>query len=229
MKWIRRALALATILGTALYLRHRDWGSTETERLERYPGEDMVPEPSDARTRAVAIAAPPEVTWSWLVQMGQNRGGMYSYDWLENLIGLDIHTTDEIRAEWQDLAPDNKVFVVPPGRLGMPEGYAFGVAEVEPPHHLVLRQAPPEHPWNGVWTFVVEPDGPGCSRLVSRSRSERPAADGAALLRVATLLMDPITLVMTRRMLLGIKQRAERGARDGEAPAEARDGSKADR
>ena len=106
--------------------------------------------------------------------------------------------------------PGDRVVVVPAGRLGMPDGYSFPVAEVEEGHHLVLRQAPPQHPWDAVWTFVVEPDGEGRSRLISRSRSARPTGPAALPLRGVTAMMDPVTLVMTRRMLLGIKERAER-------------------
>ncbi len=129
---------------------------------------------------------------------------------LENLVGLDIHTTDEIRGEWQYLAAGDRVVVVPEGYGPMPAGYAFTVARVDPGHALVLRQAPPEHPWNGVWSFHVLPAGDGRCRLVSRSRTERPPRVG---LRVATRVGEPVTLLMTRRMLIGIKQRAEgRGA-----------------
>ena len=137
---------------------------------------------------------------------------MYSYDWLENLVGLDIRSTDEVRDEWQHLAAGDRVVVVPVGYGPMPAGYAFAVARADPCSALVLRQAPPEHPWNGVWSFHVLPAADGRCRLVSRARTERQPRMG---LRVATRLGEPVTLVMTRRMLLGIKQRAERGARVG--------------
>src|SRR3954465_11210369 len=96
--------------------------------------------------------------------MGQGRGGMYSYDWLENLLGLDIHNTNEIREEWQHLAVGDRVVVVPQGCRAMPAGYSFAVARVDPPRALVLRQAPPENPWNGVWSFHVVPAGEGRCR-----------------------------------------------------------------
>ncbi len=157
-------------------------------------------------TLAVTVAAPAEQVWAWLVQIGQNRGGMYSHDWLENLIGLHIHSADEIREEWQHLAAGDRVVVVPEGYRPMPAGYAFTVARVDPPRALVLRQAPPEHPWNGVWSFHVVPTGEGgrC-RLLSRSRTERPPQLG---LRIATRIGEPVTVVMTRRMLHGIRRRA---------------------
>jgi hypothetical protein len=77
----------------------RDWGATAEEAGAVLPGDDLVPEPAEQTTLAVTVAAPADTIWAWLVQMGQGRGGMYSYDWLENLLGLDIHTTGEIRAE----------------------------------------------------------------------------------------------------------------------------------
>ena len=179
-------IGVVAAVGSAAWARHRfrDWGSTLAERSAAYPGEESIPEPADVVTRSVSIDAPPAVVWKWLVQIGQDRGGMYSYDRLENLVGLDIHSTDEIRDEWQHLAVGDRVVLVPPGRAGLADGYTLRVTAVEPDHHLVLRQSPPEHPWNAVWTFVIEGDASGPSRLISRSRSERPT--GPVLVRAAS-------------------------------------------
>ena len=206
-----RALVMGAAAGAAgLRVLHarRNWGATAEEAAASLPGDDLVPEPVEQSTLAVTVEAPAEEVWSWLVQMGHGRGGMYSYDWLENLIGLDIHTTDEIRDEWQHLAVGNRIVVVPEGYGPLPAGYAFTVAHVDRPRALVLRQAPPEHPWNGVWSFHVRPVPEGRCRLLARSRTEAPSQLG---LRVATRVGEPVTLVMTRRMLHGIKQHAERG------------------
>jgi len=189
--------------------RWRNLGATDAERNARYPGDELVDEPADDVTRALTVSAPPSVVWRWLVQIGHGRGGMYSYDRLENLFGLDLHSTRRIHDEWQHLDPGDRVVVVPPGKLGMPDGYSFPVAVVEPERCLVLRQCPPEHPWNAVWTFVLEPLPGGACRLISRSRSQRLPGPRGALLRVAGVVMDPITLLMTRKMLHGIKERAE--------------------
>jgi hypothetical protein len=181
------------------------------------PGDELVPDPAEQTTIAVAVSAPAEEIWAWLVQMGQDRGGMYSYDWLENLIGLDIHTTDEIREQWQHLAPGDRVVVVPEGYGPLPAGYSFTVGLVDPGRSLVLRQSPPEHPWNGVWSFHIVPQpGGGCCRLLSRSRTEIAPQVG---MRIAGRVMEPVTLVMTRRMLHGIKERAERRASSELPPA----------
>ena len=208
-----RALLLGAGAGAAglqaLHAR-RNRGATPEETGAVLPGDELVPEPAEQTTLAVTVEAPAEEVWAWLVQIGSGRGGMYSYDWLENLIGLDIHSTAEIRDEWQHLAVGDRVVVVPEGYRPMPAGYAFTVARVDPPCALVLRQAPPEHPWNGVWSFHVRPAPEGGCRLLARSRTEAPTGLG---LRIATRLGEPVTLVMTRRMLHGIKERAERGRR----------------
>jgi hypothetical protein len=204
-----RTLVLAVGAGAlgvqALHAR-RNWGATADEAATTLPGDEFVADPAEQTTLAVPVDAPADEVWAWLVQIGQGRGGMYSYDWLENLIGLDIHSTDEIREEWQRLVAGDRVVVVPEGYGPMPAGYSFSVARVDPGRALVLRQAPPEHPWNGVWSFHVVPTGDRGCRLLSRARTERQAQLG---LRVATRLGEPVTLVMTRRMLRGIKQRAE--------------------
>jgi hypothetical protein len=185
--------------------RVRNWGATEDEQTAELPGDELVPGKASVTTRAVSIDAPAGEVWRWLVQIGQDRGGLYSYDWLENIFGLRIHSTLQIREAWQHLAPGDQVRLVPKGWLGLPEGLALPVARVDPGRAIVLREQPPQQPWNAVWSFHVRPTGPGQCRLVSRSRSA--PVQGAA--RLAAPLMEPVTLVMTRKMLLGIKQRAE--------------------
>jgi hypothetical protein len=109
-------------------------------------------------------------------------------------------------------SPSETAVVVPEGYGPMPAGYAFRVAQVDPPRALVLLQAPPEHPWNGVWSFHVVPAGEGRCPLLARSRTETAPRLGP---RIATRVGEPVTLVMTRRMLHGIKQRSERRAAAG--------------
>jgi hypothetical protein len=143
--------------------------------------------------------------WRWLVQIGQDRGGLYSYDWIENLLGLRVHSTDQIRPEWQRLQVGDEVRLVPRGWLGLPDGVALPVARVVAGRALVLREDPSQTPWDAIWSFHVISHTPARCRLISRSRTARRG-------RIAWLggqVMDPVTLVMTRRMMLGIKRRAE--------------------
>lgn len=209
--WVRAALPLAGATAAGILVRHwtHRWGATSHEHHQQLPGDDLVASPAIVSTRAVTIDASPDQIWPWLIQIGQNRGGMYSYDWLENLLRLHVHSTHGIRDEWQQLTPGDRVVLVPPGWAGVRDGHSLPVAVIDPPHTLILRQVPPEHAWDAVWTFHIEPTGTGQSRLISRGRSHRQAGlHGLKDLAVDTL-MDPVTMVMTRKMLLGIKSRAE--------------------
>lgn len=204
--WPRRA-ATAPVRFT------HGWGATEEEQCEALPGDELVADPAITATRAVTIHAPVERVWAWLVQIGQDRGGMYSYDALENLLGLGIHSAHDIHPEWQHPEVGDRVVLVPPGAAGMAAGYSMPIAAVDPPHTLVLRQSPPEHPWDAVWSFHVRPLADGRSRLISRSRSHRRGGPAGALDLALDAVMDPVTWVMTRKMLLGIRERAEGGFR----------------
>jgi hypothetical protein len=123
--------AAAGALGLEFLHTHRNWGAAPDEVAAVLPGDELVPDPAEQTTLAVSVDAPADEVWAWLVQIGQDRGGMYSYDALENLIGLDIHSTDEIREEWQHLAVGDRVVVVPEGYGPMPAGYSFAVARVD--------------------------------------------------------------------------------------------------
>jgi hypothetical protein len=203
------AVVGSAVAAAAARFKLRNWGATWDERAQQLPGDELIEYAASVYTRAITIHAPPDEVWRWVVQIGQDRGGWYSYEGMENLFGLDIHNTDEIRSEWQRLSVGDEIRAVPAGALGMKEGYSFRVAIVEPGHALVLRQAPPEHPWNATWAFVLEPDGLGGTRLLVRGRSARQAGLAGAVAHYGGELFDPVTFVMTRRMLLGIRSRAE--------------------
>jgi hypothetical protein len=199
--------ATSTALAIAARATLRNWGATKTECRAVLPGDEFVPEPAVVITRAVTVEAPAEEVWRWLVQIGQGRGGMYSYERIENAFGLDIHNADEIRPEWQHLAVGDEVRLVRRGWLGLADGLALEVGRIEPGRSIVLL----EEPWHAVWSFHIHPHGPQLCLLISRSRSPRPR--GAA--RLTAELLDPISMVMTRKMLLGIKVRAQRSALAG--------------
>jgi hypothetical protein len=172
------------------------WGARQDEVSRKLPGDELLTEPGIVSTRAVWVDAPASSIWPWLVQMGPGRGGAYTYDWIENLFGLGMHSTDEILPQYQDLQVGDAQ------RLGK-RGPMLRVAVLEPERSLVLRS----DDGNWVWAFSLVPDG-AWTRLISRNRIATPGA--AFPVRVFNLLiMEPGSLIMERKMLLGIKQRAE--------------------
>jgi hypothetical protein len=170
--------------------------------------------PATVTTRAISIAAPPARVWSWLVQIGTDRGGWYSYDRLERLAGVPVRSTDEVRVQWQHLTVGDGVQLAPPGWLGT-KGMVLPVVAIRKGEAIVLRQQPPDSPWDGVWSFHVRADGDGCSRVLIRSRTAAPHGVG----RVASALLSPfgdlVTCLMERGMLRGLKARAQAGAGPG--------------
>lgn len=177
------------------------WGSTPDEQQRPLPGDEIVAEPRLVSTRAITINAPPECVWPWLAQMGQGRGGLYSYQRLENLARCDIHNADAIHKEWQHPAVDDKV------RFG-PEPYPFHVIRaIDPGRALVLGSPPGEQLLPSSWVFYLQPVADGRTRLIVRYRSRYEPGFGNTLIwRVIT---DPLFFVMERRMLMGIRDRAE--------------------
>src|SRR5215469_4435009 len=201
----------AAVVGVevATYPRWRqwcvNWGATVDEVAQVLPGDELLTDPQVVTTRAIGISAPPNQIWPWLVQMGPGRGGAYTYDWIENLLGLNMHSADRILPQYQAL------MVGDGQRLGA-RGPVMRVAVVEPDRALVLHS----DDGNWVWIFTLNPAG-DFTRLVSRNRiAQSPSAFGRAF---TTYLMEPGSLIMERKMLLGIKQRAERLAGDGSKTA----------
>ncbi len=202
---VRPIRALAALAAGALayrfYLkdRHLTWGATPEEAHGPLPGDDLLPNPSVLSTRAIAIDAPPSAVWPWLVQMGSGRGGAYTYDWIENLLGLEMHSSDRILPEFQDIRVGAILY-------SPKEGPGMRAELIDPERTLAWRSE--DGKW--VWTFNLIPDGDG-TRLVSRNRIKPGRSLGA---RLGMAVMEPGSWVMERKMLLGIKERAERLARE---------------
>jgi hypothetical protein len=173
------------------------WGAMTSEAEAVLPGDDLLAEPEIVATRAIGIEAPVDLVWPWLVQMGPGRAGAYTYDWIENILGLDMHSADAIIPELQQISVGDA------WRLGS-RGPVLRVARLEPKHALVVRS----DDGNWVWALVLEPDQ-AMTRLISRNRIAIP---GARWLQraFARYMMEPGSLIMERKMLLGIKVRAER-------------------
>ena len=201
-------VAGAAVAGAGLYAArrfYRNWGTTKEECETPLPGDELVGGPAVQTTEGVWIDAPASAVWPWLVQMGQDRGGLYSYESLENLIGLQYRNADRIHPEWQQLAVGDVVRLVPRGWMGLRDGMALPVAQLIEGQSIVLRQTPPKFPFDGVWSFHVQPRWEDRCRLLVRSRS-RMRLPGEV---VGAELAGPVTALMTRGMLLGIKRRAE--------------------
>ncbi len=122
------------------------WGATPEEVTREMPGDDLLVVPDVETTRAITICAPPSAIWPWLVQMGSSRAGAYTYDWIENLMGLDMHSADEIRPELQDLAVGD---VEPLGS----KGPTLRVEVLDVDRAMVLRS----EDGNWVWAFGLYP------------------------------------------------------------------------
>ena len=183
------------------------WGATADEVTRKMPGDDLLPSPDMLSTRATTIDASASSVWPWLVQMGSGRAGAYTYDWAENLFGLDMHSADEILPQFQDLKVGD---VLPVGSTGP----HMWVEVLEPERALVLRS----EDGNWVWAFALYTGG-SVTRLVSRNRIATPGAS-VFVRSFNFLVMEPGSLVMERKMLLGIKERAERLAQAGGTESE---------
>jgi hypothetical protein len=188
------------------------WGASADELARRFPGDELNPSPKLGYTRAITIQAPVERVWPWLVQLGQGRGGLYSYDGLENLAGCDIHSVERIIPELQNPQIGEQI------RMG-PKGYpCFAIAAIEAGRALVLISADPQTGLpvgyttqagkgysTATWQFILNALGENATRLIVRQRLTY-SPDLAWIWR----LTEPVGFVMERKMLLGIKRRAER-------------------
>jgi hypothetical protein len=200
------------VLISVLRARMQRWGATDDEVGEALPGDDRVRHADFVTTRAVTIAAEPAAVWPWIVQMGQGRGGMYTYDWLENMGGLDMHSADDILPEWQGLKMGDMVPLEPGG-----SGYQ--VVALEPERVLVLHVDESSPGMMGremaraggasTWAWTLRRAPGGGTRLVVRWRQRYGWRWRDPFALALRLMLNPVEFVMERRMLLGIRQRAE--------------------
>lgn len=197
-------LPAALAVGAALLTRRmtQTWGTLAGEADRPLPGDGLLPGASVVATRGIGIAAPPRDVWPWLLQLGYRRGGFYSYDALERMIGLDIHSAEAIEQRWQDLAVGDPVMVA--------DGLVLQVAEIEEDRHLVLGGSDDlpgarAVPYEFTWAFVLRPMGAG-SRLLVRERYAPLGPAGRALAEA----VQPVSFLMTQKMLRGIRERAQR-------------------
>ncbi|MBN1487362.1 MAG: hypothetical protein JW981_06930 [Anaerolineae bacterium] len=207
-KTVTAGLFAAIVVVVVVYVRvllpwHMHWGATDEEVNDSMPGDEIVPNPSTESTRAITIHARVSEVWPWLVQLGQGRGGMYSYEFLENLVGCDIHNADHVLPDYQTLEPGDII------RMG-PEGYPFYIVQaVESEKSLVLQAGDPvtQEPGTGSWAFQLIPQDDGTSRLITRQRAFHEATFSNFL--IWNVFTDPISFVMEQKMLRTIRDRAE--------------------
>jgi hypothetical protein len=184
--------------------RYLTWGATDQEVGDPLAGDDLISNVDMVATRAIAIRASPDRVWPWIAQLGQGRGGFYSYDWLENLVGCDIHSSDRILPEWQDIEVGAEIRLAP--QVGLV------VAFVEHGRSLVLRGGIPmgkrAAPYDFTWAFTLREEPDETTRLLVRERYVYTRA-------WARLIVEPtevLSFVMSQKMLRGIRDRAERTA-----------------
>ena len=183
---------------TALYRRVLrslilNWGATDAEARGRLPGDELLEQADGVATRAITIDAPASAVWPWIAQIGPSpRGGAYTYDWIENLLGLNMHSANRVLPEYQH------------PQIGDTLGYGKNRMRFErvEPRRVLATQS---EDGNWVWSFVLD-EHDGQTRLISRNRFRLPTLAA----RVGMVPMEPASLLMERKMLRGIKQRAER-------------------
>ena len=181
----------------------RNWGARPAEVDRSLPGDELLAAPAAVSTRAIFIDAPPEKVWPWLVQMGQDRGGFYSYDGLERLFGLDVHNADSIVPDWQTLAVGDVVRLAP--EATSPDA-AFVVRELDPPDHLLLVAGEPEQGKGATWVLQLDRTAGGGTHLIARTRLDFGIPGPLAW--PVTKGMSLAHFVMERRQLIGIRERA---------------------
>ena len=206
----RYAAGVSTIgVAAAVYIlvarpRQLRWGASARECEASLPGDDLIASPDLVATRAITVRTSAGRVWPWIAQLGQGRGGFYSYDFVENLAGCDIHSADRIVAEWQDIKIGDEIKLAP--------AVGLEVAGLEPGRSLVLRGGVPmgntPPPYDFTWAWVLRDEPGGTARLLVRERYAytRPWA------RFLVEPVEAVSFVMSQKMLRGIRDRAEQAA-----------------
>jgi hypothetical protein len=207
----RTVLTLSAAAVALLYVRRvepwiRRWGATDDEVRSVLPVDELVEPGLTVTTRAITVRAPVEEAWRWLVQIGQDRAGFYSYTWLENLVGAGMHNAGVVHAEWQERCAGDSVWLASEPRFH--DRGRQVAALVDAPRALVLvspadwQRLERGERASGAWSFFLEPQGETSTRFIVRS-------SGGA---VGTHVFDAIHFVMEQKMMRGLRDRAERGA-----------------
>jgi hypothetical protein len=177
---------------------HLRWGTTADETTRSLPGDDFAPADDRPTTHAVGINAAAKDVWPWIVQIGQQRGGFYSYTWLENLVGCRMKNADRIVPEWQRLEVGDDIWL-------HPKAPPLKVVALEPERALVLGGRSERSIFS--WVFVLEQLNENHTRLIVRGKGhwgmgwfEKP---------FNYFIDEPAHFIMERKMLLEVKRLAE--------------------
>ena len=213
-RWMRAYLlaSIFTVILASFFAVVRpwylQWGASDAEARMPLPGDEIIPNAAGQETRAITIDAGADVVWRWVAQIGQDRGGFYSFDLLENLAGCRMPTVDRLRPERQSWVLGDKLWMYPPERAGGQgfatlRTYVAGRALGFGTHAFGTPVTAPE---NGSWAFIVQPLDRYTTRLLFRGRDARRSVAGIAFDRS---IFEPVHFVMERRTMIGIKQLAE--------------------
>lgn len=174
-----------------------NWGTEDGESMAPLPGDDLVPKPRTQYTRGITIRAPARDVWPWLVQMGADRGGLYSYEKIEAMMRCPITNADTIHPEWQSTKVGDPIRLCP--KDGPPP---YEVASMEVDRAFILGHRTSDGKgWADTWQFVLQPVDPNTTRLLVRNRTTVSGPMWDAI--------EPGVFVMEQRMLRGIKERVE--------------------
>jgi hypothetical protein len=215
--WRRLPLWLAGLfmLALALYILLifpwiSRWGATEEEVAAPLPGDEFITNPLMVTTKAITIHAPPAQVWRWLVQLGVDRGGMYSYLWVENwLLRLKVTNSTEIRAEWQEIKVGDFLRFTPK-EYRLNPGPGLWVVSIEPEHALIgcfgLEDNVPDCNRSATWQFILQPVAEDSTRLILRSHT---AGTPSLMATTAAKLGYAFQFYMEQKMLRTIRDLAE--------------------
>ena len=171
------------------------WHTTPGERTMALPGDDLLPNPVRVANHAITIKTKAEKIYPWILQIGADKSGMYSYTWLENLVGCTMAKVEEIKSEWQQLKEGDEMKMCA-GDLAPPP---YIVARVLP-NQAVIFGHKTEDKWEETWQFVLIPQSDGSTRLITRTRTNMVGGMWEVI--------RPISFVMERKMLMTIKDLA---------------------
>jgi hypothetical protein len=203
---IEGAALIGFHLLTPFLRRYRtQWGALDRELVAKLPGDELVPTPKWQFTHAITIHAPGSEVWKWLVQIGADRGGLYSYEGLENLVGCNIHNADQIIPEYQNLRAGDEIKI-------HPKAPGMKIKTVEREAYILVhndnRSEGNDSYINMTWLWYLDEVSPTRTRLISRSRNDYSPHRSNKLM-MGPLLIEPISFVMERKMLIEIRKRAE--------------------